>query len=128
MVTGSQGDTITQEVQNYSNAWAFASGGEYQLTKTLALRAGVTLDFTPTNDEDRSVRIPSDDRRIFSLGAGWSPTPDMTIDVAYSYLTERGTFVEQDRNDLLQGAGGASYSADYKNEAHGFGAQLTYRF
>lgn len=127
-VVNDQGGPITDEPQNYENAWAFATGGEYQLTPTLALRAGVTLDFTPSNDEDRSVRIPSDDRRIFSLGAGWSPTPDMTLDFAYSYLTERGTFVEQDRNDLLQGAGGASYAADYKNEAHGFGAQLTYRF
>ncbi|WFE70844.1 outer membrane protein transport protein [Halomonas sp. M1] len=134
LVTGSQGNEITNEQQNYSNAWAFATGGEYQLTNTLALRAGVTLDFTPTNDNDRSVRIPSDDRRIFSLGAGWSPTPDLTLDVAYSYLTERGTFVEQARDDLLteyapeQYLGGANYSADYKNEAHGFGAQLTYRF
>lgn len=135
LVEGGAGDTITQEPQNYSNAWAFATGGEYQLTPTLALRAGVTLDFTPTNDEDRSVRIPSDDRRIFSIGAGWSPTPDMTLDFAYSYLTERGTFVEQERSDLLASpatggaaVGGASYAADYKNEAHGFGAQLTYRF
>ncbi|WP_404464978.1 outer membrane protein transport protein [Vreelandella aquamarina] len=127
-VLNSQGGTITAEQQNYSNAWAFASGGEYQLTPTLALRAGVTLDFTPTNDQDRSVRIPSDERRIFSVGAGWSPTPDLTLDFAYSYLTERSTFVEQDRQDLLSGAGGATYSADYKNQAHGFGAQLTYRF
>lgn len=127
-VVDDQGGLITNEEQNYSNAWAFATGGEYQLTPTLALRAGVTLDMTPTNDDDRSVRIPSDDRRIFSLGAGWTPTDDVTIDVAYSYLSERGTFVEQDRQDLLNGAGGATYSADYKNEAHGFGAQLTYRF
>ncbi|MGM0823741.1 MAG: OmpP1/FadL family transporter [Pseudomonadota bacterium] len=134
-VTGSQGNEITNEQQNYSNAWAFATGGEYQLTPTLALRAGVTLDFTPTNDDDRSVRIPSDERRIFSLGAGWTPTDDLTIDVAYSYLTERGTYVNQERRDLLaspatggQPVGGANYSADYKNEAHGFGAQLTYRF
>ena len=134
-IIGSQGNEITNEQQNYSNAWAFASGGEYQLTPTLALRAGVTLDFTPTNDQDRSVRIPSDERRIFSVGAGWSPTPDLTLDFAYSYLTERSTFVEQDRQDLLASAqtggvpvGGATYSADYKNQAHGFGAQLTYRF
>lgn len=133
-VTGDQIPNITDEQQNYSNAWAFASGGEYQLTPTLALRAGVTLDFTPTNDQDRSVRIPSDERRIFSIGAGWSPTPDLTLDFAYSYLTERSTFVEQDRQDLLteyapeQYIGGATYSADYKNQAHGFGAQLTYRF
>lgn len=135
LVQGGAGDTITQEQQDYSNSWAFATGGEYQLTPTLALRAGLTLDYTPTSDEHRSVRIPSDDRRIFSLGAGWSPTPDLTLDVAYSYLTERGTHVEQERADLLASpatgglpVGGATYSADYKNEAHGFGAQLTYRF
>ncbi|MCE9664097.1 outer membrane protein transport protein [Halomonas sp. M5N1S17] len=135
LVTGSQGDTITQESQDYSNAWAYSLGGEYQLNPQLALRAGITLDFTPTNDERRSVRIPSDDRRIFSVGAGWSPTEDLTLDFAYSYLTERGTSVSQERSDLLASeatggvpVGGANYSADYKNEAHGFGAQLTYRF
>lgn len=128
LVTGSQGDTITQETQNYSNAWAYSVGGEYQLNPQLALRAGVTIDTTPTNDEFRSVRIPSDDRRIFSIGAGWSPTDDLTLDFAYSYLSERSTFVSQERDDLLEGVGGATYSADYKNEAHGFGAQLTYRF
>lgn len=128
LVTGSQGQDITREEQNYSNAWAFAVGSEYQLNPQWALRAGVTIDKTPTNDAHRSVRIPSDDRRIFSIGAGWTPIPDLTVDVAYSYLTERGTHVSQAREDLLQGIGGASYSADYKNEAHGFGAQLTYRF
>ncbi|PRY63107.1 long-chain fatty acid transport protein [Vreelandella songnenensis] len=134
-VIGDQLGNITDEQQEYSNAWAFATGGEYQLTPSLALRAGVTLDYTPTNDEHRSVRIPSDDRRIFSIGAGWSPTPDLTLDFAYSYLTERSTQVEQERSDLLASAatggrpvGGATYAADYKNEAHGFGAQLTYRF
>ena len=134
-VTGDAIPVITQEAQNYSNAWAFAVGGEYQLTPELALRAGFTLDDTPSNDEHRSVRIPSDDRRIFSLGAGWTPIEDLTIDVAYSYLTEHTTKVEQSRSDHLASAatggvpvGGTTYSANYKNEAHGIGAQLTYRF
>src|SRR5690554_4966357 len=48
LVTDSAGNEITNEQQNYSNAWAFAVGGEYQLTPQLALRAGVTLDETPT--------------------------------------------------------------------------------
>lgn len=134
LVTGAERGEITNEQQNYSNAWAFSTGGEYQLTPQLALRAGVTLDFTPTQDATRSVRIPSDDRRIFSIGAGWSPTPDLTLDVAYSYLTERGTQVDQTKTDSFTVAGQrtppitSSYSADYKNEAHGIGAQLTYRF
>lgn len=134
LVTGSELPVITDEQQNYSNAWAFSTGGEYQLTPELALRAGVALDFTPTQDSTRSVRIPSDDRRIFSIGAGWSPTPDLTLDVAYSYLTERGTQVDQSKTDGFNVGGQqtapitSNYSADYKNEAHGFGAQLTYRF
>lgn len=134
LVTGAERGEITNEQQNYSNAWAFSTGGEYQLTPTVALRAGVALDFTPTQDETRSVRIPSDDRRIFSIGAGWSPTPDLTLDVAYSYLTERSTQVDQSKTDSFTVAGQqtppitSNYSADYKNEAHGFGAQLTYRF
>lgn len=110
-------------------------GGEYQLNPQLALRAGVTLDFTPTSDQYRSARIPSDDRRIFSIGAGWTPTDNLTLDFAYSYLTERSTRVDQERGDsvfvpgvgLVEGVT-STYSADYKNEAHGFGAQLTYRF
>lgn len=134
LVTGTERGEITNEQQNYSNAWAFSTGGEYQLTPQLALRAGVALDFTPTQDATRSVRIPSDDRRIFSIGAGWSPTPDLTLDVAYSYLTERSTQVDQTKTDSFTVAGQqtppitSNYSADYKNEAHGFGAQLTYRF
>ncbi|MGO2262627.1 OmpP1/FadL family transporter [Halomonas sp.] len=134
LVTGTEREEITNEQQNYSNAWAFSTGGEYQLTPELALRAGVALDFTPTQDTTRSVRIPSDDRRIFSLGAGWSPTPDLTLDFAYSYLTERSTQVDQTKTDSFTVAGQqtppitSTYSAGYKNEAHGFGAQLTYRF
>ncbi|MCC5881229.1 MAG: outer membrane protein transport protein, partial [Halomonas sp.] len=121
------GPPITFEQQDYSNAWAYALGGEYQLNPQLALRAGVTLDFTPTSDQFRSARIPSDDRRIFSVGAGWSPTDDLTLDFAYSYLTERSTQVDQERQDA-NGLITSTYTADYKNEAHGFGAQLTYRF
>lgn len=136
LVTDGQGDSITREEQDYSNAWAFSAGGEYQLNPQWALRAGVTIDKTPTSDDLRSARIPSDDRRIFSIGAGWTPVENLTVDFAYSYLTERSTQVDQERADAFfdQNTGQlvdgvvSTYSADYKNEAHGFGAQLTYRF
>ncbi|MGM1052517.1 MAG: OmpP1/FadL family transporter [Pseudomonadota bacterium] len=127
LVTDPSGDEITFEEQDYSNAWAYSLGGEYQLNPQLALRAGITLDFTPTSDEFRSARIPSDDRRIFSVGAGWTPVDNLTVDLAYSYLTERSTRVDQERRDA-DGLITSTYTADYKNEAHGFGAQLTYRF
>ncbi|WP_227369116.1 OmpP1/FadL family transporter [Halomonas sp. M20] len=130
LVTGEARGEVTNEEQSYSNAWAYAVGGEYQLNPAWVLRAGLSIDQTPTQDDTRSVRIPSDDRRIFSLGAGWTPIADLTFDVAYSYLTERGTLIEQTKTDSFGGSPAvtSNYRADYKNEAHGFGAQATYRF
>nr|WP_298380251.1 TonB-dependent receptor [uncultured Halomonas sp.] len=130
LVTGKARGEVTNEEQSYENAWAYAVGGEYQLNPAWVLRAGLSIDQTPTQDDTRSVRIPSDDRRIFSLGAGWTPLPALTIDVAYSYLTERGTVINQTKTDSFGGSPPVTsrYRADYKNEAHGFGAQATYRF
>ncbi|MEO6676898.1 MAG: outer membrane protein transport protein, partial [Pseudomonas sp.] len=58
----------------------------------------------------------------FSLGAGWSPTDDLTIDVAYSYLREESVNINN-TNDR-----GQAYSAKYQNYANGFGVGATYRF
>jgi len=112
--------TITEE-QNWHDTWAHAIGASYQLNKQWVLRTGLSVDQAPTNNENRSPRIPTGDRTILSLGAGWSPTDDLTIDVAYSYLREESVKVN-DNN------GRQSYSAKYENYANGFGVGATYRF
>ncbi|MEJ5061676.1 MULTISPECIES: OmpP1/FadL family transporter [unclassified Pseudomonas] len=112
--------TITEE-QNWHDTWAHAIGASYQLNKQWVLRTGLSVDQSPTNNENRSPRIPTGDRKIFSLGAGWSPTDDLTIDVAYSYLREESVKVNDD-NDRQ------NYSAKYENWANGFGIGATYRF
>ncbi|MCW1245390.1 outer membrane protein transport protein [Pseudomonas sp. SAICEU22] len=113
--------TITEE-QNWHDTWAYAIGTSYQLNKQWVLRTGLSFDQSPTNNTDRSPRIPTGDRTIFSLGAGWSPTEDLTIDVAYSYLKEEK--VNVNRTNAL----GQSYNAEYENSANGFGVGATYRF
>ncbi|WP_449431579.1 OmpP1/FadL family transporter [Pseudomonas putida] len=113
--------TITEE-QNWHDTWAHAIGASYKVNKEWVLRTGFSVDQSPTNNHDRSPRIPTGDRKIFSMGAGWSPNEDMTIDVAYSYLWEEDTKVNQ------ASATKGSYRAKYENSAHGVGASLTYRF
>ncbi|TWC10706.1 MULTISPECIES: OmpP1/FadL family transporter [unclassified Pseudomonas] len=113
--------TITEE-QNWHDTWAYAIGTSYQLNKQWVLRTGLSFDQSPANNTDRSPRIPTGDRTIFSLGAGWSPTDDLTIDVAYSYLKEEK--VNVNRTNAL----GQAYSAEYENSANGFGVGATYRF
>ncbi|MHC8408215.1 MULTISPECIES: OmpP1/FadL family transporter [unclassified Pseudomonas] len=112
--------TITEE-QNWHDTWAHAIGASYKLNKQWVLRTGFSVDQAPTNNENRSPRIPTGDRKIFSLGAGWSPTDDLTIDVAYSYLLEESVKVNDDN-------GRQTYSAKYENSANGFGVGATYRF
>ncbi|CAI8721226.1 long-chain fatty acid transport protein [Pseudomonas sp. LAMO17WK12:I6] len=112
---------ITEE-QNWHDSWAYAVGTSYQLNKEWVLRTGLTFDQSPTNNVDRSPRIPTGDRTIFSIGAGWSPTEDLTIDVAYSYLKEESVKIHN-QNDR-----GQTYDAKYENSANGFGVGATYRF
>jgi long-chain fatty acid transport protein len=112
--------TITEE-QNWHDTWAYAIGTSYQLNKQWVLRTGLSFDQSPTNNLDRSPRIPTGDRTIFSLGAGYNVTDDLTIDVAYSYLKEEA--VKVDHSNLVD-----SYSAKYENSANGFGVGATYRF
>lgn len=113
--------TIKEE-QDWHDTWAYAVGTSYQLNKQWVLRTGLTFDQSPTNNTDRSPRIPTGDRTIFSVGAGFSPTDDWTIDVAYSYLKEEDVTVNR-TNGL-----GQSYNAKYENSANGFGVGATYRF
>ncbi|MDI3273143.1 OmpP1/FadL family transporter [Pseudomonas sp. MDT1-16] len=112
--------TITEE-QNWHDTWAHAIGASYKVNKQWVLRTGLSVDQAPTNNENRSPRIPTGDRKIFSLGAGWSPTDDLTIDVAYSYLVEESVKVNNSN-------GRQTYSAKYENSANGFGVGATYRF
>ena len=113
---------VIVEEQNWHDTWAHAVGLSYRLNPQWTLRTGIAVDQSPTNNVERSARVPSGDRTIFSVGAGWSPNPDMTIDVAYSYLQEESVDVNQ------QSSTRGDYHARYKNSAHGLGASLSYRF
>ncbi|MEB0045318.1 MULTISPECIES: OmpP1/FadL family transporter [unclassified Pseudomonas] len=113
--------TITEE-QKWHDTWAHAIGASYQLNKQWVLRTGLSVDQSPTNNVDRSPRIPTGDRKAISFGAGWSPTDDLTIDMAYSYLREESVKVSNTN------AQGQSYDAKYQNWANGFGVGATYRF
>ncbi|CRM95340.1 Putative outer membrane protein precursor [Pseudomonas sp. 22 E 5] len=111
---------ITEE-QNWHDTWAYAVGTSYQLTKQVVLRTGLTFDQSPTNNKDRSPRIPTGDRTIFSVGLGYKVMDNMTVDLAYSYLKEEDVKVN---NTSLP----SNYKAKYQNSANGFGLGMTYTF
>ncbi|UMZ10355.1 outer membrane protein transport protein [Pseudomonas sp. MPFS] len=109
------------EQQNWHDTWASAIGVSYKLNKEWVLRSGLSVDQAPTNNTDRSVRIPTGDRKAISFGAGYSPTDDLTFDVAVSYLKEEDVKVNRTGK-------GPAYSATYQNSAWGYGLGATYKF
>ena len=110
------------EQQDYRDTWQYAAGLAYQLNPAWTLRGGIAYDQSPVKDAHRSPRVPTADRTLVSIGAGWMPIPDLTIDAAYSYIWE-------DRADVdLQDENGNSYQAEYDNSLNLFGVQATYRF
>ncbi|MGY1952984.1 OmpP1/FadL family transporter [Pseudomonas pergaminensis] len=114
--------SITEQ-QHWHDTWSHAIGAAYRVNKELVLRTGFSVDQTPTNNTDRSVRIPTGDRTVLSLGAGWTPVDNLTFDVAYSYLKEEPIKVRQNLSQV-----GLTYDAKYENSANGFGGSVTYRF
>ncbi len=110
------------EEQNWHDTRSFASGLSYQLDPQWVLRGGLAFDPTPSNNHDRSPRIPSGDRYVFALGAGYSPSSNLTLDMAYIYLREETVSIN--KHEAAKG----SYQADYRNAAHALSAQATWRF
>ncbi|WP_367880650.1 outer membrane protein transport protein [Pseudomonas sp. CVAP len=106
------------------NTVSTAIGVSYQLSSQWLLRSGLASDPSPARNSDRSVRLPVGNRKALAFGAAYSPNSDLTIDVAYTYLWESTTSVNQsDTNGLQPG-----FSAKYNNSAHIIAAQLTHRF
>ncbi len=118
---------VSEELK-WHNTWSYAIGASYQLNPQWVLRTGLAIDPSPAENEHRSVRIPVGNRKVFSVGAGWSPNPDLTIDVAYSYLQENSAKVNQASKELAGAEIAPGFSAEYNNSAHGLGLQATYRF
>lgn len=111
-----------EEEQDWHDTWSYALGAAYKLNKQWTLRTGLAFDQSPTNNTHRSPRIPTGDRTAVSFGLAWNPNDDMTVDLAYSYLWEEDTKIQQ------ASATRGTYNATYENSAHGFGAAMTYRF
>lgn len=104
---------------NWKDSMAYALGVSHALDDKLTVRAGIAYDNTPVAPADRGVRLPSGDRRVASVGAGYALTPNQVVDVSYMYIDE-------ERADVNRPADG--YAATFQNSASIYGVQYTLKF
>lgn len=79
-----QPDTVQPE--NWRDTFRFGAGVNYDVSKSLTLRAGVAYDQTPVKDEFRTARIPDGNRTWVSVGASYRPNENLSLDVGYAHL------------------------------------------
>jgi len=126
-LVGDNFQTLVEEL-HWHDTWSGSIGTAYTLNPQWVLRGGLGYDPSPTTNKYRNVRIPVGNRKIASLGAGWSPNKDVTVDLAYGFFWETTAKVDQSERAVGSIVLQPAYSAKYDNSVHLFLAQATYRF
>ena len=116
------GTPIGQEPFNWQDTSMFAVGGEYDISETLTLRAGVSADESPTNDEARTPRLPDNDRMLYSIGLGWNVSDNLTIDAAYMNIQ-----IDDPSIDVMSSSS-SRLVGEFNGHADLFGISAKYQF
>jgi long-chain fatty acid transport protein len=63
----------------------FGVGANYKLNAQTKLRFGLAYDKTPTNDVERTPRLPDQDRTWLAFGVQYKPSKQGTLEIAYAH-------------------------------------------
>ncbi|MGE4496717.1 MAG: OmpP1/FadL family transporter [Deferribacterales bacterium] len=116
--------------KNWDDVWAIRFGGQYKLNEMVDLRAGIIRDYSPIPDEWVDPMLPSGDRWLYTLGAGFHFGKSFDLDVAYNYLDDENRKFDNEAGDMpTSPVTEARMTGDFKNtDAHIFAVNLTYKF
>ncbi len=112
----------TVEDFEWEDSTFYSLGGEFALSDTLTLRAGLAYDETPVPDETRTPRLPDNDRTWVSFGATWSPSEHMEISGAYTRI-----IVDDPELDVVSSSG-SRLVGEAQGHANIFGVSAQYKF
>jgi long-chain fatty acid transport protein len=116
------GSTLTTLQFNWDDTWRYSVGANYKMSPQTKLRFGVALDKTPTNDVDRTARLPDQDRTWLAFGVQYKPSKTGILDVGYAHEFIKDATV----NNTVAGAG--TLSGTFKNKADIFSIQYSHSF
>jgi long-chain fatty acid transport protein len=95
------GTSVTTLNFNWDDVWRYSAGANYKLSPQTKLRFGVAFDETPTNDVDRTARLPDQDRKWIAFGVQWKPSKTSILDFGYAH-----EFIKDASINNSQGAAG----------------------
>jgi len=119
------GSTLDTLSFNFDDTWRFAIGANYRLSGAWTLRAGAAFDQSPVpNAQDRSVRLPDEDRYWFTLGATYRPSPASRLDFGYAFINVKDADIDSDQSARARG----TVRGTYEGTVSILSIQYQYRF
>lgn len=79
------GQVLTTLQFNWKDTLRLGVGANYKYSDRIKLRFGVAVDQTPTNDVDRSPRLPDQDRTWVAFGVQYKPYKQGTVELGYAH-------------------------------------------
>ena len=106
------GQTLDTLTFNFDDAWRVAIGANYKWSGPWTLRAGIAYDQTPVpSAQDRTVRLPDEDRYWFALGASYQPGKASRFDVGYTFIHIKDAEINNDQTARARGIVRGTYEA-----------------
>jgi long-chain fatty acid transport protein len=126
--TGAVADTL---VFDFDDTWRVALGLNYFHSEKWTFKGGIAWDQSPVDDDNRTVRLPDNDRIWLSLGAKYKFGKAGAIDVGYAHLFIDSPEIDRTRplsaNPPLS-AFSTTVSGEYDASVDIVGVQLTWTF
>jgi long-chain fatty acid transport protein len=113
--------------ENWHNTMRYSIGVNYHYSDNLKLRAGLAYDEEAIDNEFRTARIPGNDRKWLSLGAGWQLMPETKLDIGYSHLFISDAKIDDDQSSAAKGRNG-HLVGDFSGSVDMLSLQVTHNF
>ena len=120
------GTVVGMEPFEWKDTDFYSIGAEFDLSDALTLRGGVGKDESPTNDTHRTPRLPDNNRMLYSIGATWNVSEQLTLDAAFQRIT-----IDTPTINLPVDAAAGNTSTlvgSFDGHANLFGVAAEYRF
>lgn len=120
----SAGATLDTLVLHLQNAWRTSAGTNYKVSEPLTLKLGVAYDKTPVRDaQQRTVRLPDNDRYWISAGVKYLPWKNGVLDVGYTFIKAKDADIANN-----QATNRGIVRGTYEATVHLFGLQYQQTF
>ncbi len=121
------GALLTRTTENWDNTMRYSVAVNYHYSDTIKLRAGLAYDESPVSEAFRTTRIPDNDRKWISFGAGWQATPSTKLDLGYAHLFIGDTEIDDNQTAAVP-LGKGRVRGDFDGSVDILSMQVTHNF